>query len=97
MIDSFHASLRHSRISAEFRQGFLKMKLYLHLFFIILVLSLAVAKPFFFFGGWRPRSWRRSYYSGGGGGYRGRSYSDIARVINPNPYTNPSGPFWTYG
>lgn len=33
----------------------------------------------------------------------GRSYNDIARVINPNPYNNigsnpyPGQPFWTYG
>lgn len=34
--------------------------------------------------------------------YRGRSYNDIARVLNPSPYAFPrnspfpSQPFWTY-
>lgn len=47
------------------------------------------------------------YYRGysGGSGHRsggGRSYNDIARVINPSPYANvrgvpfPAQPFWTY-
>lgn len=35
--------------------------------------------------------------------YRGRSYNDIARVINPSPYAfprsspYPAQPFWTFG
>lgn len=46
-------------------------------------------------------------YDGGSrsreGSRGGRSYNDIARVINPNPYGNigsvpfPAQPFWTYG
>ncbi|XP_037956554.1 uncharacterized protein LOC119686235 [Teleopsis dalmanni] len=43
---------------------------------------------------------RRSY---GGGRRTGRTYSDIARVINPNPYAfvgrspYPGQPFWPQG
>lgn len=39
---------------------------------------------------------------GSSGGYQGRSYNDIARVINPSPYAFPrqspfpAQPFWTY-
>lgn len=48
------------------------------------------------------------YYGGYSGGNRGgrrssgRSYNDIARVLNPSPYANvrgvpfPAQPFWTY-
>lgn len=42
------------------------------------------------------------YSSSGSGAYRGRSYNDIARVINPSPYAfprqspYPAQPFWTY-
>lgn len=48
------------------------------------------------------------YYGGYSGAYRGgrrsggRSYNDIARVLNPSPYANvrgvpfPAQPFWTY-
>lgn len=42
------------------------------------------------------------YSSSGSGEYRGRSYNDIARVINPSPYAfprqspYPAQPFWTY-
>lgn len=45
---------------------------------------------------------RYSASSGSGGGYQGRSYNDIARVINPSPYAFPrqspfpAQPFWTY-
>lgn len=40
--------------------------------------------------------------SDSGGGYQGRSYNDIARVLNPSPYAFPrqspfpAQPFWTY-
>lgn len=61
--------------------------------------TLSVATPIFGLFGSR-------YNSGGGGGggdgYQGRSYNDIARVINPSPYAfpgrspYPSQPFWTY-
>lgn len=48
------------------------------------------------------------YYGGYSSGYRGgrrgggRSYNDIARVLNPSPYANvrgvpfPAQPFWTF-
>lgn len=68
---------------------------------IVLIVSclcvLSVANPIFglFGGGSR-------YSSSGGGGYQGRSYNDIAKVINPSPYAFPRSspfpaqPFWTY-
>lgn len=42
------------------------------------------------------------YSQGGGQSNRGRSYNDIAKVINPSPYAFPrqspfpAQPFWTY-
>lgn len=72
---------------------------------VFLVCLIAVqfsnAKPFFFRIG-------NGQYDGNNSqsrveGRTGRSYNDIARVINPNPYANiggvpfPAQPFWTYG
>lgn len=43
-----------------------------------------------------------SRYSASGSGNQGRSYNDIARVLNPSPYAFPrqspfpAQPFWTY-
>lgn len=54
----------------------------------------ALPNPFF--------GWSRSP-EGGRPASRGRSYNDIARVINPSPYAFPgrspfpAQPFWTYG
>lgn len=42
------------------------------------------------------------YSASSSGGYQGRSYNDIARVLNPSPYAFPrqspfpAQPFWTY-
>lgn len=42
------------------------------------------------------------YSASGSGGHQGRSYNDIARVLNPSPYAFPrqspfpAQPFWTY-
>lgn len=42
------------------------------------------------------------YSASDSGGYQGRSYNDIARVLNPSPYAFPrqtpfpAQPFWTF-
>lgn len=59
---------------------------------------LSVASPIFGLFGSR----YSSSGGGGSGGYQGRSYNDIAKVINPSPYAFPrqspfpAQPFWTY-
>lgn len=69
------------------------------LFVCLIVVQLSNALPFIFRIG-------NGQYGGNGRGQdgrQGRSYNDIARVINPNPYANigsvpfPAQPFWTYG
>lgn len=65
----------------------------------LIVVQLSNAMPFIF------RFGNGQYDSSGRGreGRGGRSYNDIARVINPNPYANiggvpfPAQPFWTFG
>lgn len=66
---------------------------------VLIVTCLCVlsgANPIFGFYGSRYSS------SGGSGGYQGRSYNDIAKVLNPSPYAFPrqspfpAQPFWTY-
>lgn len=65
----------------------------------LIVVQSVNALPFFFGIG------NRQYdgNSRGRDARTGRSYNDIARVINPNPYGNiggvpfPAQPFWTYG
>ncbi|KAJ6637852.1 hypothetical protein Bhyg_10583, partial [Pseudolycoriella hygida] len=60
------------------------------------VVQLSYALPFLF-------RIRNGQYDDNSRGRGGRSYNDIARVINPNPYGNigsvpfPAQPFWTYG
>lgn len=70
------------------------LALLLTIFCVNLNFVLALPNPIF---GWsRYRGESRPTSSG-------RSYNDIARVINPNPYNNigrnpyPAQPFWTYG
>lgn len=61
---------------------------------VLLVVVFADANPVFFGG------YSGTYRNGRRGS--GRSYNDIARVINPSPYANvrgvpfPAQPFWTY-
>lgn len=58
---------------------------------IVCLCSLIMANPIFGFGS-----------QGGGSKYHGRSYNDIAKVLNPNPYAFPrqspfpAQPFWTF-
>lgn len=70
--------------------------MYLKLSIILIVVcmcTLSVASPIFGLFGSR---------SGGQSSYQGRSYNDIARVLNPSPYAFPRSspfpaqPFWTY-
>lgn len=62
---------------------------------VICLCVLSVANPIF--GLYRSR-----FSSSGVGGYQGRSYNDIAKVLNPSPYAfprqspYPAQPFWTY-
>lgn len=62
---------------------------------VLLVVMMAEAGPVYY-GGYS------GAYRGGRGRSGGRSYNDIARVINPSPYANvrgvpfPAQPFWTF-
>ncbi|KAG4077745.1 hypothetical protein HA402_011174 [Bradysia odoriphaga] len=69
------------------------------LFVCLIAVQLSGAFPFIFrIGNGQYNSYNRDREGRGG-----RSYNDIARVINPNPYGNigavpfPAQPFWTYG
>lgn len=65
---------------------------------IISCLSMAEGTPFFGYSSGSSRSRAKAPQPT----RAGRSYNDIARVINPNPYANvggnpfPAQPFWTY-
>lgn len=62
---------------------------------ILYLCAISVATPIFGFFGSRGGS-------GGSQPYQGRSYNDIARVLNPSPYAfprqspYPAQPFWTF-
>lgn len=66
------------------------------LFIFQMLMAFAVPNPFF--------NWNhRSPLEDGRPRSRGRSYTDIARVINPSPYAFPgrspfpAQPFWPFG
>lgn len=74
---------------------------------IVKIVSLVLIFVTVFVGAIRPYGYgyRNNGYKGYNGGGRrkaGRSYTDIARVLNPSPYANPRGvpfpgqPFWPY-
>lgn len=64
---------------------------------IFVAVFVDAVRPYGYYG------YRNRGYNGNGGRKKGgRSYTDIARVLNPSPYANPRGvpfpgqPFWPY-